>query len=99
VAAEFHPSARRELIAAAERYEDAAEGLGDEFLHAIEHAVELLATNPEAGEVIVPRPRRPIRKWVLSRFPFALIYVAAEPLRILAVAHGKRQPRYWSSRR
>lgn len=99
MAAEFHPSARRELVSAAERYEEAAEGLGEEFVVAVEQALELLKTNPEAGEVIVSRPRRPIRKWVLGRFPFTLVYVASEPLRVLAVAHARRQPRYWSSRR
>jgi plasmid stabilization system protein ParE len=61
----FHRSAQRELIRAAELYEDHADGLGDQFLDEVSAALEMLCEHPEAGEVIVPRIRRPIRRWVL----------------------------------
>lgn len=95
----FHRSAQRELARAAAQYEDHAEGLGDRFLDEVEAAVGLLSEHPEAGEVIVRRPRRPIRRWVLERFPFTLIYVPGDGLRVLAVAYSRRKPGYWSARR
>jgi hypothetical protein len=40
-----------------------------------------------------------IRTLAARRFPYTLVYQigATEPL-ILAVAHNRRQPRYWASR-
>jgi hypothetical protein len=87
------------LVRAAEQYEDHADGLGDEFLDEVSAALRMLSEHPEAGEVIVPRPRRSIRRWVLERFPFTLIYVPGERLRVLAVAYSRRMPGYWSARR
>lgn len=99
VTVRFHRSARSELIRAAERYEDQADGLGDAFLTEVSAGLTLLQEHPEAGEVIVQRPRRPIRRWVLERFPYTIIYVPGVRLRVLAVAHARRLPGYWSSRR
>ena len=87
------------MIRAAELYEDHADGLGDQFLDDVSAALEMLCEHPEAGEVIVPRIRRPIRRWVLERFPFTLVYVPGERLRVLAVANSRRMPGYWSARK
>jgi plasmid stabilization system protein ParE len=42
-----------------------------------------------------------LRRFVLPRFPYSLIYrhLGADEVRILAVAHQKRRPRYWTGRR
>jgi hypothetical protein len=53
------------------------------------------------------RPRRyrierapDLRTIVLRRFPFSLIYrFVRGDIQILAVAHFRRRPRYWSERR
>jgi hypothetical protein len=41
-----------------------------------------------------------IRRFVLSQFPYYLLYrpLQGGGLRILAVAHQKRHPRYWIGR-
>ncbi len=40
-----------------------------------------------------------LRRFVLNRFPFALIYsVSSDALCILGVAHQSRRPGYWRSR-
>ena len=40
-----------------------------------------------------------IRKFVLTSFPYNLIYVPSiDAVRILAVAHHKRKPGYWRNR-
>jgi len=40
-----------------------------------------------------------IRRLVLAKFPFSLIYeVDGEVILIVAVAHLRRRPQYWSER-
>jgi toxin ParE1/3/4 len=95
--ARFHPLAERELADAIEYYEEQKSGLGSEFLDAGRHAVTFLAKYPEAA----PQVRGAIRRLVLPRFRYSLLY---RPLdkgrrRILAVAHDKRKPEYWVGRK
>jgi hypothetical protein len=41
-----------------------------------------------------------LRRFPLKRFPFALLYrVDGERLRIIAVAHRRQRPGYWSRRK
>ena len=43
--------------------------------------------------------RRGVRRKVLRRFPYNLYYViASDMIRILAVGHQSRRPRYWTDR-
>jgi plasmid stabilization system protein ParE len=93
----FHPLGELELAEAVEFYDQAKRGLGDEFLQEVEAAVAFLGQYPESA----PRVGRHVRRFLLPRFPYSLIYrdLGAEEIRILAVAHQKRRPRYWSGRR
>lgn len=95
--AAFHRLAERELVEAVEYYESERRGLGEEFLGAIERAIVVLDRYPRAA----PRVGREVRRFVLPRFPYSLIYrqLATGQLRILAVAHHKRPPQYWTGRR
>ena len=94
--ATFNRLAERELAEAVEFYEGARLGLGEEFLDVMYQAVLFLGRYPEAA----PRVGRKTRCFVLSRFPFSLIYrpLGSGRIRILAVAHQKRRPRYWVGR-
>ena len=70
-------------------------GLGAEFLREFELFTDLLAENPEIGTPIGGG----IRKLVLKRFPYLIIYrVESERVLILAVAHERRHPDYWLER-
>jgi toxin ParE1/3/4 len=91
----FHPLAEAELTDAAAFYEAAARGLGEDFLQEIERLLALLDVYPEVGQ----ERAFGIRTLAARRFPYTLVYHlgAAEPL-ILAVAHNRRQPRYWAER-
>jgi len=92
---EFHPEAELELIEAAVYYDNQAPGLGERFEFEIRHATDLLLDHPEIGLPADPD----LRKFILSRFPFTLYYsLAADVLRIEAVAHQSRRPDYWKSR-
>jgi toxin ParE1/3/4 len=94
--ATFNPLAARELGEAVEYYDEARRGLGDEFLHEVERAIAFLDQYPEAA----PKVGREVRRLVLARFPYSVIYRPLDTgqVRILALAHQKRRPRYWTKR-
>lgn len=94
--ARFHPLADVELSDAAQFYEQSAHGLGTEFLLEIEHLIDLLTKHPQLGREAFPG----LRTISARRFPYSLVYqVQSESLIILAVAHQRRAPQYWASRR
>jgi plasmid stabilization system protein ParE len=89
---EFHPEAELELIEAAVYYDKQVPGLGEHFESEICYATDLLLNQPEIGLPADPD----LRKFILTRFPFILYYsLAADVLRIEAVAHQRRRPGYW----
>ena len=78
-----------------DHYEDQARGLGAEFLDELERAVRLAVEHPDAGSPLGGA----IRRWLVRRFPYAVVYRAdVRPVRVLAVAHTRRRPRYWLGR-
>lgn len=92
---QFHPLADAELTDAARFYEGAATGLGEDFLAELERLVALACAYPDVGQASAGA----IRTLRARRFPYTLIYqVLGERLLILAVAHQRREPRYWAGR-
>ena len=91
----FLEEAAHEFHRAIRYYEEKSPGLGGELLTDVERLEDLLASNPELGSPGESGTRRPL----LRRFPFLLVYVLAdrEPL-IVAFAHQRRAPGYWSDR-
>ena len=93
---EFSAEAEAEFTDAAVHYERARPGYGVRFRNEVYAARETIATYPEIGERI---PRTPCRRFILTDFPFALIYLAGpELIEVVALAHHKRRPGYWKSR-
>lgn len=91
----FHPAAARELSAAVQNGEEYSRGLGAEIKAEAQRVTQLLLKTPLIGEPL----GKGIRRFPLRRFPFALIYrVDGDRLQILAVAHRRRRPGYWSQR-
>lgn len=91
----FHEAAARELSDAAAFYEQECPGLGTAFLDEVQAALASLALFPEGAPLLRGR----IRRKVLLRFPYTLMYSPhADTVRILAVAHEKRRPFYWHGR-
>lgn len=92
---EFFPAAADELIEAADFYEADARGLGREFVLEVERAIAVLIELPSLGEKLDEIHRRlPLR-----RFPYALIFRRdASVIRVVAVSHRRRRPRYWAPR-
>ena len=92
----YHPFAERELLEAAEFYEQAAMGPGREFVDEFERLSALIAAYPDAGM----GDSTDVRILHARRFPYSLIYDArGETIFVLAVAHQRRRPRYWVDRR
>ncbi len=92
---EFHEEARAEFIEAALRYESQAPDLGQDFVTLVERTYTRLQDFPDIGR---PFGRR-IRRILVPRFPYALLYRATPDLiLIVAVMHLRRRPGYWRSR-
>ena len=93
----FHPEARAEFMAAAAYYNEQAPGLGAHFVDEVERTVQLIAEQPVLGLPV--EATHGLRRWVLRRFPYYLIY-RSEPgtTLILAIAHQRKRPGYWRSR-
>jgi toxin ParE1/3/4 len=92
----FHPLAERELIAAAKFYETRASGLGADFIREVERTLTEIVANPEVGHLFAERR---LRRRLLRRFPFGLVYqLDAENISVIAVMHLRRRPGYWKRR-
>ena len=84
-----------EFLEASQFYESQSAGLGADFLDAVQHVVDVLRERPMIGPVV----EGDLRKAVVHRFPFTIIYSAEEDeLLIIAVAHQRRRPGYWRER-
>ena len=93
---DYHAAALRELNEITSYYEWQLPNLGLDFLDALERALSLVAENPHLGAVY----HRSFRRISLQRFPFAVFYlVERDVIRVMAVAHQRRMPDYWSKRR
>lgn len=80
------------MVAAAQYYQQQSAGLGSEFLSEVERTVASILAYPEAA----PKVKKEIRRWLLKRFPFGVLYaVTADEVVIVAVMHLRRRPGYW----
>src|SRR5882672_5324517 len=92
----FHVDALRELREARDWYT----GQG-----APAKGLELVKLVAEIGHAPESFPRDPKRSWArrarILRWPFALVFAVLDQntVVLLAVAHGKRRPGYWTKRR
>ncbi len=91
----IHEVAEIEINEAANFYDLKCPGLSKDFIDEIQKAINTIAEFPDATPIIKGK----IRKKTLLKFPYSLFYsVRKDSIRILAIAHQKRRPFYWSSR-
>src|SRR5438552_12245182 len=91
----LHPEARAELREARKWYFERSPLSATAFAHAVDNAVSQIVEAPTR----YPMAEHQTRKFVLQRFPFNIFYRPGESETVLvAVAHQKRRPGYWSSR-
>ncbi|MBI5041945.1 MAG: type II toxin-antitoxin system RelE/ParE family toxin [Gammaproteobacteria bacterium] len=92
----FRRAAFRELVEAAEWYEERRAGLGIEFVAEINRAVELLANYPER----FPLMHKDVRCVRVRRFPYSVFFrIETQRIVVLAVFHARRDPLVWQQRR
>ena len=92
--------AAEELDVAATWYESRRPDLGIDFVVAVREALRRVAETPQAWPLArdVP-PHLRVRKFPLRRFPYSIVFVELDDeIRVLAIAHGSRQPGYWRTR-
>ena len=92
--------AQKEAVEAAFWYDDQLQGLGDDFVAEYEAALEAIEKNPvQFSRLETARTARNIRRLVLRRFPYAVIYENLDDeVVVLAVGHTSRAPNYWYGR-
>jgi toxin ParE1/3/4 len=76
------------------------EGLGLAFLAGVDQAVSSATRWPRAGSPIdIEDADAEVRRAPVARFPYYLAYLVADDvIHVLAVAHERRRPQYWTGR-
>ena len=91
----IHSDAEAEYEAALAWYLARSARAADGFEEAFERALESIAANPQLHPLYDDRHRF----CLLRRYPYSLIYrVDGDQVRVVAVAHSRRLPGYWSGR-
>lgn len=92
---EFHEAASEEFGAAFDWYLERSPGTAARFARELSRAIASIAETPHRW----PSGIRGSRKFLLRRFPFAVVYRdLPDKIQVLAIAHGHRRPGYWRNR-
>lgn len=96
----FEADAADELEAAATWYERQRAGHGDSFASAVQRTVDRAARFPQSGIRAHGFDReRDVRRFSVLRFPYSIVTAIVNGRRaVVAVAHARREPGYWSDR-
>ncbi|MEO6076300.1 MAG: type II toxin-antitoxin system RelE/ParE family toxin [Dokdonella sp.] len=94
---QLHPQAAEEHERQVAYYENEQRGLGQRYHEEFKAAVAVACETPQRPRVIHAPDIRSVR---FKIFHFSIIYREASGMvQVLAVAHHRRQPGYWVSRR
>ena len=92
----FHPEAIAEAHAAYEWYAERNPSAADAFISELDHAIRQIKSKPQ----VWPVHSQGTRRFLFRRFPYGVIYrIIESTIQVIAVAHGRRRPGYWRSRR
>lgn len=94
-----HPEARTEFLGAVEAVAAYA-GLEDEFIAEAARISGLVTAAPHSFPIHLASPKsHQVHRAKIGRFPWSLLYVIrARDVFVIAVAHERRRPGYWSKR-
>jgi toxin ParE1/3/4 len=92
--------AEEEIAAGIDWYERERPGLGVEFFEEIDAAIQSLQNpGPECGPVRHVPPELGVRRKLVQRFRHSIVFIEFDTVvRVIAVAHGAREPGYWLRR-
>lgn len=86
----------RDLASVFGHYEGQTEGLGEQFLSAVDSAFDAIERYPE----MFTRVHGEVRRALVSRFPYAIFYrVESKRVVVLTVLHTARDPKLWPQSR
>jgi plasmid stabilization system protein ParE len=95
----YEPEAAEELAAAVGWYEDEVPGLGASLLDEVGTVLDGLRRGASVSLRVAEVDDPAIRRVPLSRFPYSVVHVEhRQEVRIVAIAHHKRRPGYWTHR-
>jgi len=91
----IRPEAENELEEGFAWYEERMPGLGSAFLLGIDAVINSVIRHPLQYPIV----HRNVRRAMPRRFPFQVLFIVDnEVISILAIFHGKRNPRRWQDR-
>ncbi len=89
------PEAQEEIAEAYHWYENRSQGLGTEFVRAVEARFAAIQRNPTT----YPEVHKQVRRALLRRFPYSIFYIIDEQSIIVrACFHASRDPKRWQNR-
>ena len=90
------PFAELDATEAANWYNDKREGLGNEFLLALDAKINAIRRNPSHFQVVYKN----IQRALTERFPYGIFYVVEdETIYVIAIQHTSRNPKIWKKRK
>lgn len=92
---ELWSEARRELVDAFSWYEERNTRAAVGFLNEIERVCREIIAAPGLGS---RWPGLPVRRALLRRYPYSVIYLPRATIEIVAISHDRRRPGYWKDR-
>jgi plasmid stabilization system protein ParE len=91
----FHPLAADEAEASRTWYFSRNPSVAAAFLSELSVAIDAIQETPTRW----PRVHERYRRFVLHKFPFSIVYIARDAyIEVIAVAHHRRKPGFWSTR-
>ncbi len=76
-------------------YEGRDPAAAADFVRELDAAISAIGDAPDRW----PPHRRGTHRYLLRRFPFGIVYTFdADRVRVIAVAHGRREPGHWDGR-
>ncbi len=92
----FHRLAAEEYRSTRDWYAKRSPRIAEQFLFAVDHAVQRIIAEPEA----LPQLGANYRRVRVGRFPYVIVFreLTSEQVMVVAVAHTSRRPGYWRRR-
>jgi plasmid stabilization system protein ParE len=91
----YHDGAKADVKNAVTWYQKRSHKAALDFIEELDQAANAIRKAPDRW----PSGKNDTRRFLLWRFPFAIIYFEEKPvITILAVAHASRRPEYWKRR-
>ncbi len=89
------PLAEEDAKDAANWYNEKLDGLGNEFLLALEATLDAIQRNPNHYQIVYNELKRALT----VRFPYGIFFTVKEDaIYILAIIHTSRSPKVWKKR-